>query len=431
MRRGGRVGRGQDVVLVYGNGAAGDVSAGPRPLRAGRRRVGRAPRGGRDALGLARRRAPPEPHARARLALDARVLLRSADARSAGSPTRPCSGSRTSPAPRRAAGRSSTPRATRSRAAGSTLRWSRRGARRPRSPIPTTRSSPPRCRSPRPASGDRVLVSVPGEMTVELARRTRAAALRAMAGSGLEPRGGGRLRQRVRLVPHDPGGVRGPALRGRHHRVRAGERRLHRLGARRPGRAARPRRGGARALPVRPHARAAARRPGISRAARARAASCASRARRGASSGRRSPGAAAPTGSTVRSSAPSCRCSAASTGGWRTVDDDRGLRILWRVDDDRPAGARHPGARRRPARHLPRLVGAAPAGARPGSYRFVVTATRYRLASRSFTLRPARSLRIAKLRAAPGRAGAGAALSRRRCPSATSRSGRAAPGRAP
>ena len=149
-------------------------------------------------------------------------------------------------------------------------------AHRPR----TTRSSPRRCRSPRPASGDRVLVSVPGEMTVELARRTRAAALRRDGRLGPAPRGGGRLRQRVRLVPHHPRGVRGPALRGRHDGVRAGQRPLRRLGARRPGRAgSAPGRGRARALPVRPHARAAARRPGISARRAPPAASCASRAR--------------------------------------------------------------------------------------------------------------------------------------------------------
>jgi neutral ceramidase len=90
-----------------------------------------------------------------------------------------------------------------------------------------------------------------------------------------------------------------------------------------------------------------------------------------------------------------------TAGGWRTADDDRGLRILWRIADDRPQELGIPilDARRRgtyTASWEP------PIDARLGRYRFVVTARRYRLVSRAFALRAARSLRIAELPAAPG-----------------------------
>jgi len=85
-------------------------------------------------------------------------------------------------------------------------------------------------------------------------------------------------------------------------------------------------------------------------------------------------------------------------GGWRSVDDDRGLRILWRIDDDRPQELGIPvlDARRRGTY---RAMWEPPRNAPLGDYRFVVTATRYRLVSRPFALRPARSLRIAKVTA--------------------------------
>jgi hypothetical protein len=83
-------------------------------------------------------------------------------------------------------------------------------------------------------------------------------------------------------------------------------------------------------------------------------------------------------------------------GRWRTADTDLGLRILWRVDDDKPKLSGVPRFRSgeggrytawwEPALSVP-----------TGRYRFVVTARRYRLVSRSFRLRPAGNL-IAKLR---------------------------------
>ena len=75
-------------------------------------------------------------------------------------------------------------------------------------------------------------------------------------------------------------------------------------------------------------------------------------------------------------------------GRWRTADTDLGLRILWRVDDDKPKLSGVPRFRRGEAgsytaRWEPAL------SAPTGRYRFVVTARRYRLVSRSFRLRPA------------------------------------------
>ena len=403
--RGARSGRGARVRERRRRRRVG----GARPLRTGRRRVGRAPRGGRDALGLARRRAPPDPNARARVALDARVLLRSADA------LRPARGhGRVRPlVPHRLRG---GPRAAlrrhRQRARGQPP--GRAGGAAGPQDADAHRSGP-HARAHRgaahrgPHRRDRARVR---------ARRDDGGAGPAHAhrGTGRDgrvraaSRRGGRLRQRVHLVPHDPGGVRGPALRGRHHGVRAGQRpvRGRRRSATSPGGspAARPLPSPTRSTPragCGPTAR-------HFRAARPPAASCASRARRADSDGRRCPGAVAPTGSTARSSVPSCRCSAAVPAGWRTVDDDRGLRILWRVDDDRSAGARHPGARLPPARHLPRLVGAAPA--RPGR-QLPLRGHGHALPARVATVHPASRQVAARREGArpPRPAGARAALS--------------------
>jgi neutral ceramidase len=81
-------------------------------------------------------------------------------------------------------------------------------------------------------------------------------------------------------------------------------------------------------------------------------------------------------------------------GRWRTLDTDLGLRILWRVADDKPKLAGVPRFRRGEAGTYtaewePGL------SAPTGRYRFLVTANRYRVASRSFLLRPARNLRAA------------------------------------
>jgi neutral ceramidase len=76
---------------------------------------------------------------------------------------------------------------------------------------------------------------------------------------------------------------------------------------------------------------------------------------------------------------------------WHTVDTDLGLRLLWRVDDDRP---KLNGAPRYRSGELGTYTASwePPPSAPAGRYRFVVTARRYRLASRPFRLRPARNL---------------------------------------
>ena len=346
---------------------------------------------------------------RARLALDARVLLRPADpVRQARRHrrVRALVPDRLGGGPRAALRRH---QAARSRAAGSTPRWSRRDRKTPTLTDPGHTLEPTAVPLTAARLGDRVIVSVPGEMTVELARRTRAAA--AARDGRLRPAPGGdrRLRQRVRLLPHHPGGVRGAALRGRHDRVRAGQRRVHRLRARRPGRArsraARPPRSRRRSTPraaCGPTARPI-------RAARRRDGSSGSRARPGASNARRSPGAAPPTGSTGRSTGPSSRSSAtrrAAGAPWTTTAacaSSGGSTTTGRRSSASPCSTRAGAAPTGPAWEPPRN---APAG----RYRFVVSARRYRLASR--TLRPpARPL--APDREAPGPprpAGAGAPL---------------------
>jgi neutral ceramidase len=67
-------------------------------------------------------------------------------------------------------------------------------------------------------------------------------------------------------------------------------------------------------------------------------------------------------------------------GGWRAVDDDLGLRILWTVNGD--------GVYR--ATWEPR------SDAPLGAHRFLITANHYRLASESFRVRPARGLEVSR-----------------------------------
>jgi neutral ceramidase len=63
---------------------------------------------------------------------------------------------------------------------------------------------------------------------------------------------------------------------------------------------------------------------------------------------------------------------------WHTVTNDLGLQILWRVDDSGHYSAQWQ----------------VPLSAATGRYRFVVTGNRYRLVSKPFTVRPALSLRL-------------------------------------
>jgi neutral ceramidase len=88
---------------------------------------------------------------------------------------------------------------------------------------------------------------------------------------------------------------------------------------------------------------------------------------------------------------PFVRVQRQAGSSWRTVDTDLGLRILWRVGEPTLVGI---------PRFRPRARGTYTASWEPprsapgGRYRFVVTASRYRLASRPFRLVAARSLRV-------------------------------------
>jgi neutral ceramidase len=87
--------------------------------------------------------------------------------------------------------------------------------------------------------------------------------------------------------------------------------------------------------------------------------------------------------------------------GWRTVDTDLGLTLLWRVDDAVPKfdGIPHFRAGRT---GVYSATWEPPPSAPVGSYRFAITARRYRLVSRPFRLRPAGTLRATIKRTARG-----------------------------
>jgi neutral ceramidase len=248
--------------------------------------------------------------------------------------------------------------------------------------------------------GGRVLVAVPGEMTVELGRRTRAAARRAMAGTGLRRVVvAGYANEYVSYLTtpeeyaaqHYEGGttVYGPAS-GEFLASALGElagRLAHGAAAPAPypfdaTRGLRP--DGPAYPPGAPSGRII-RQPGA-----ARRLGHPSLAWRGGADGLDRPLDRAFVSVERRVG-----------GAWRHVTDDRELKILWRIDDDRPQELGLPvlGAKRRGtyrARWEP------PPDAPLGRYRFIVTATRYRLVSRPFRLRPAASLRIARMPSRPG-----------------------------
>jgi neutral ceramidase len=75
-------------------------------------------------------------------------------------------------------------------------------------------------------------------------------------------------------------------------------------------------------------------------------------------------------------------------GRWRAVTDDLGLEIEWRVDDQGAYTAQWQ----------------APLSAAVGEYRFVISARRYELPSESFRVAELRSLRVRVVSTAPGRA---------------------------
>jgi hypothetical protein len=90
---------------------------------------------------------------------------------------------------------------------------------------------------------------------------------------------------------------------------------------------------------------------------------------------------------------------ARTTKTWRTVDTDLGLAILWTVDSD--------------GRY--RAGWEVPLDAHTGKYRFVITANRYGLKSKPFTVRASHALT-----ATPVNAGAGAVAVELRYPEASS-----------
>jgi neutral ceramidase len=88
---------------------------------------------------------------------------------------------------------------------------------------------------------------------------------------------------------------------------------------------------------------------------------------------------------------------------WVRVDDDLGLNMLWRVTDDQPHSGGNP-TFSADAKGTYQALWQVPLGARPGSYRFLVTANRYRLASRRFRVAPSNKLTAKVTRTAPGTA---------------------------
>jgi neutral ceramidase len=81
---------------------------------------------------------------------------------------------------------------------------------------------------------------------------------------------------------------------------------------------------------------------------------------------------------------PFVRIQLRSSGRWRTVATDLGLRIRWRVADDRPKLNGIP--RFRPGERGTYQAVWGPVRAPAGPYRFLITARRYRLASHAFRL---------------------------------------------
>jgi neutral ceramidase len=76
-----------------------------------------------------------------------------------------------------------------------------------------------------------------------------------------------------------------------------------------------------------------------------------------------------------------------SHGHWRTVESDLGLEVMWRVDSN----------------GVYRAEWEAPYDHRLGTYRFRITANRYSLKSHRFRLRPSRALVVHRLGAPPGK----------------------------
>ncbi|HEU0023729.1 MAG TPA: neutral/alkaline non-lysosomal ceramidase N-terminal domain-containing protein [Thermoleophilaceae bacterium] len=398
VRRRGGAPSGQDVALVYGNGAAGDVSAGlDRSGPAAAEWVGR-----REATAMlsawraAGRRLSRHP------ALDLRW-------------TRVCFCGQPTPFGRLADtavfGRSYLTGSEEGRGplfdiTGESLEGSRlttpvepQGLKYPAFSDPDRTLEPTAVPLMAARVGDRVLVTVPGEMTVELARRVRAAAAAAMSASALTVVVAGYANEYVSYLTtpeeyaaqHYEGGttVYGPAS-GPFVASALGDL-AGRLVRGEPAPTPQPfdpTRGLRPDGPGYPPGAAAGR---ITRQPRAiRRLGRASLAWRGGADGLDRPLDRAFVSVQRR-----------TAEGWRPVTDDRGLQMLWRVNDDRPQELGLPVLDGR-RRGTYRAWWEAPRDAAVGGYRFVVTATRYRLVSRPFTLRPARSLFVDRIPARRG-----------------------------
>ncbi len=89
--------------------------------------------------------------------------------------------------------------------------------------------------------------------------------------------------------------------------------------------------------------------------------------------------------------------------GWRAAADDRGQTIAWSVRGNEavPLGSQYV-KEANEGRYTAQWE--VPGDAQPGTYRFVVTGQRYRLASHRFSVRPSHALRVQPVRAGRGRA---------------------------
>jgi hypothetical protein len=72
--------------------------------------------------------------------------------------------------------------------------------------------------------------------------------------------------------------------------------------------------------------------------------------------------------------------------GWRTVDSDLGLNVLWTVDDN----------------GVYKAEWEVPLNAPEGKYRFVIHANRYGLTSSAFTIKPSHALTVTQLNSRAG-----------------------------
>ena len=325
---------GGPVVNVYGNSDAGDVSAGLHASgRRGPSEVGRARgRGHADRLAPGRRGARRAGRDSSR-AGPASASAASPRRRGRSPTTRPSAlsyltGSEEGRGPLFDATGEST------RAAASRAR--RRAGRQGRARSDDDRTLEPTA-VPLTAArlGDHLIVTIPGEATSELGRRTRAAVRAAVA------------RQRRRRVvvagyaneyasyfttPEEYGA---PALRGRDDRVRPRQRPVPDHVAGRPRRPPGARPAGPGALPVRPDPRPAPDGAPLSVRGRTRPRARAATGDARALATPSSAGAAAPSGTDRPLDTAFVSVQRRAPAGWSTVDTDLGLRILWRVADGR------------------------------------------------------------------------------------------------